>query len=63
MESISFADVLFTTITLAIIYVILYYVNKSKRMHDQPDQSESTAVAESESEPDIDDSQEELNNN
>jgi hypothetical protein len=61
MESISFADVLFTTITLAIIYVILYYVNKSKGKHDQPDQSDSTAVTETEHE--IDDRQEEQESN
>ena len=61
MESIKFADVLFTAITLLIIYVILYYVNKAKRKDDQKDQSEMAAVAETE--PDIDDSQDELNNN
>jgi len=60
MESIKFADVLFTAITLLIIYVILYYVNKAKRKDDQPDQSEMAVVAETE--PDIDDSQDELNN-
>lgn len=61
MESISFADVLFTAITLLIIYVILYYVNKAKGKNDQPDQSEPAAVAETAQ--DIDDSQEEQKNN
>ncbi len=30
-EPIRFADILFTALTLLIIYLILFYVNKSKR--------------------------------
>lgn len=56
MESISFADVLFTAITLLIIYVILYYVNKAKRKVDQPDQGQSSVVDETAD--DIEDNQE-----
>lgn len=61
MEPIRFADILFTALTLLIIYVILYYVNKSKRKNIPPGQGETTP--DSEPDHDINDRMEEQNSN
>lgn len=47
MEPIRFADILFTAITLLIVYVILYWVHKSKQKSKHSDQSDSEHYAES----------------
>lgn len=43
MEPIRFADILFTALTLLIIYLILFLVNKARRKKDVPDENASTS--------------------
>ncbi len=42
-EPIRFADILFTALTLLIIYLILFYVNKSKRKNTQSESDNPVA--------------------
>ena len=49
-ESVRFADILFTALTLLIIYLILYLVNRSRRDKQQPEK----AAGEAEMSPDSD---------
>jgi len=41
MEPIRFADILFTALTLLIIYLILFLVNKARREKNEPDDNAS----------------------
>ncbi len=52
MEPIRFADVLFTALTLLVIYLILKLVNKSKQKKGNPPEATPAPVAESSPEED-----------
>ncbi len=53
MDTITFADVLFTIITLAVTFTILYFVNKAKNKNKQTGSDSSASVSEDANKSDV----------